>query len=110
MVDLGHPLNRADQDGYMVEGRLRNQTVGPAATAAQAIAMVVQRLPPDCGPCTCRKLRPRRSSRRSTVKWALVADKPPNYRRAGRAIPACAASTLPDLGHRQLGRRFGALA
>jgi hypothetical protein len=38
------------KDGYMVQGPLRSQTVGPAATAADAIAMVVERLPPNCGP------------------------------------------------------------
>jgi hypothetical protein len=38
------------KDGYMVHGPLRSQTVGPAATAAQTIAMVVERLPPNSGP------------------------------------------------------------
>ncbi|MEW2272508.1 DUF6193 family natural product biosynthesis protein [Streptomyces griseofuscus] len=31
-------------------GPLRSQTVGPAATAQEAIAMVVERLPAGCGP------------------------------------------------------------
>ncbi|MEU2779954.1 DUF6193 family natural product biosynthesis protein [Streptomyces sp. NPDC007162] len=35
---------------YWVSGPLRNQTVGPAATAQEAVAMVVQRLPACCGP------------------------------------------------------------
>jgi hypothetical protein len=35
---------------YLVEGPSRSETVGPAATAAQAVAMVVERLPPGCGP------------------------------------------------------------
>ncbi|WP_245388264.1 DUF6193 family natural product biosynthesis protein [Streptomyces iranensis] len=37
-------------DTYWVSGPLRSRTVGPAATAQEAIAMVVQRLPADCGP------------------------------------------------------------
>jgi hypothetical protein len=36
--------------GYWVSGPLRSETVGPAATSAQAIAMMVERLPPGCGP------------------------------------------------------------
>ncbi|MFI0912557.1 DUF6193 family natural product biosynthesis protein [Streptomyces abikoensis] len=36
--------------GYQVEGPRRYETIGPAATAQQAIAMVVKRLPPGCGP------------------------------------------------------------
>jgi hypothetical protein len=35
---------------YWVSGPLRSQTVGPATTAQEAIAMVVQRLPACCGP------------------------------------------------------------
>ena len=35
---------------YFVAGPLRNQVVGPAATADEAIALVVQHLPADCGP------------------------------------------------------------
>ncbi|GGR36614.1 DUF6193 family natural product biosynthesis protein [Streptomyces netropsis] len=35
---------------YWVSGPLRTQAVGPAATAQEAIAMVVQRLPAGCGP------------------------------------------------------------
>ncbi|WP_425547275.1 DUF6193 family natural product biosynthesis protein [Actinocorallia aurantiaca] len=36
--------------GYCVEGPLRTETVGSAADAAQAVAMVVERLPANCGP------------------------------------------------------------
>jgi hypothetical protein len=35
---------------YFVAGPHRDQTVGPADTAQEAIAMVVDRLPPGCGP------------------------------------------------------------
>lgn len=35
---------------YWVSGPRRTQTVGPAPTAQDAIAMVVQRLPAGCGP------------------------------------------------------------
>ncbi|WP_433357518.1 DUF6193 family natural product biosynthesis protein [Microtetraspora malaysiensis] len=35
---------------YTVLGPSRSKTVGPAATPAQAVAMVVEHLPPDCGP------------------------------------------------------------
>lgn len=35
---------------YWVSGPLRDESVGPAATPAQAIMMVVERLPPGCGP------------------------------------------------------------
>jgi Family of unknown function (DUF6193) len=35
---------------FWVSGPLRTQTVGPALTAREAIAMVVQRLPAGCGP------------------------------------------------------------
>ncbi|MGW3399040.1 DUF6193 family natural product biosynthesis protein [Streptomyces hydrogenans] len=35
---------------YRVSGPLHGETVGPAATAQDAIAMVVQHLPADCGP------------------------------------------------------------
>ncbi|WP_019057153.1 DUF6193 family natural product biosynthesis protein [Streptomyces prunicolor] len=35
---------------YLVAGPLRNQVVGPAATADEAIALVVQHLPADWGP------------------------------------------------------------
>ncbi|MET9255787.1 DUF6193 family natural product biosynthesis protein [Streptomyces sp. NPDC003717] len=37
-------------DTYFVAGPSRNESVGPAATAQQAVAMVVDRLPPGCGP------------------------------------------------------------
>lgn len=36
--------------GYMVLGPNRDETVGRATTPAQAVAMVVERLPSDCGP------------------------------------------------------------
>jgi Family of unknown function (DUF6193) len=36
--------------GFLVEGPARSQTVGPAATAREAVAMVLDRLPPGCGP------------------------------------------------------------
>ncbi|WP_232265666.1 DUF6193 family natural product biosynthesis protein [Streptomyces pactum] len=36
--------------GYLVCGPLRGETVGPATTPREAIAMVVERLPPNCGP------------------------------------------------------------
>ncbi|MEU1535351.1 DUF6193 family natural product biosynthesis protein [Streptomyces fagopyri] len=36
--------------GYWVSGPLRSETVGPASTAQQAIMMVVERLPANCGP------------------------------------------------------------
>ncbi|MFE7312862.1 DUF6193 family natural product biosynthesis protein [Streptomyces sp. NPDC057555] len=35
--------------GFFVRGPSRSQSVGPAPTAEAAIAMVVERLPPDCG-------------------------------------------------------------
>ena len=38
------------RDGYRVEGPLRTEMVGLAAGAAQAVAMVVERLPANCGP------------------------------------------------------------
>ncbi|WP_407701433.1 DUF6193 family natural product biosynthesis protein [Thermomonospora echinospora] len=41
---------RAKGGGYWVEGPLRSESVGLAATPEQAIAMVVDRLPPGCGP------------------------------------------------------------
>jgi hypothetical protein len=45
------PFVLPDADGtYLVCGPYRNQIVGPAATAREAIDMVVQRLPPGCGP------------------------------------------------------------
>lgn len=36
--------------GYLVAGPLRTESVGRAATVEEAIAMVVGRLPPGCGP------------------------------------------------------------
>jgi hypothetical protein len=47
--DIPYIASTAD-GGYWVSGPLRSETVGPAATPAQAIAMVVERLPPGCGP------------------------------------------------------------
>ncbi|MEV4251545.1 DUF6193 family natural product biosynthesis protein [Spirillospora sp. NPDC049652] len=44
------PYIQPARDGYWVSGPLRSQTVGPAASAAQAVAMVVERLPANCGP------------------------------------------------------------
>ena len=45
------PFILPDADGtYLVCGPDRTQIVGPAATARQAIDMVVERLPPGCGP------------------------------------------------------------
>lgn len=35
---------------HWVAGPLRIESVGPAATPEQAVAMVLDRLPPDCGP------------------------------------------------------------
>ncbi|MFG2776208.1 DUF6193 family natural product biosynthesis protein [Streptomyces sp. NPDC048350] len=43
-------IQPAADDSYWVSGPLRSQTVGPAATAQDAIAMVIQRLPVGCGP------------------------------------------------------------
>ncbi|MEU9123528.1 DUF6193 family natural product biosynthesis protein [Streptomyces sp. NPDC048506] len=36
--------------GYWVSGPLRHESVGPATTVEEAVAMVVERLPPGCGP------------------------------------------------------------
>ncbi|WP_257002399.1 DUF6193 family natural product biosynthesis protein [Streptomyces sp. WZ.A104] len=35
---------------YWVSGPLRSQTVGPAETVGEAVAMVLERLPVGCGP------------------------------------------------------------
>src|SRR5205814_653176 len=44
-------VRRPDQaDSYWVSGPDRTQTVGPAATAQEAVAMAIERLPPGCGP------------------------------------------------------------
>lgn len=43
-------IQPAAGETYWVSGPLRTQTVGPALTAQDAIAMVVQRLPAGCGP------------------------------------------------------------
>jgi Family of unknown function (DUF6193) len=40
----------AAEGTYWVAGPLRTESVGPAATARDAVAMVVDRLPPGCGP------------------------------------------------------------
>ncbi|MHB9756471.1 DUF6193 family natural product biosynthesis protein [Streptomyces sp. BYX5S] len=40
----------AAEGAYRVLGPARNESVGPAATAQEAIAMVVERLPAPCGP------------------------------------------------------------
>lgn len=42
-------ISPAKGGGYWVRGPLRSEEVGPAATAAQAIAMVLERLPAGCG-------------------------------------------------------------
>ncbi|MCZ1006533.1 DUF6193 family natural product biosynthesis protein [Streptomyces lydicus] len=45
------PYIQPAPDGeYWVSGPLRSESVGPAATPARAIMMVVERLPPGCGP------------------------------------------------------------
>ncbi|MEV6009883.1 DUF6193 family natural product biosynthesis protein [Streptomyces sp. NPDC051976] len=36
--------------GFLVAGPSRSEVVGPAATAEAAVATVVERLPPGCGP------------------------------------------------------------
>lgn len=43
-------IQPAADGGYLVSGPLRSETVGPAATPQEAIAMVVERLPPNSGP------------------------------------------------------------
>ncbi|MCG0291104.1 DUF6193 family natural product biosynthesis protein [Streptomyces sp. PSAA01] len=43
-------IEPAAEGSYWVSGPLRSQTVGPAQTPEQAIAMVVERLPANCGP------------------------------------------------------------
>jgi hypothetical protein len=43
-------IQRAVDTAYWVSGPLRTQSVGPAQTAAQAIAMVLERLPAGSGP------------------------------------------------------------
>lgn len=43
-------IQPASDGTYWVSGPLRSETVGPAATAQDAIAMVVQHLPAGCGP------------------------------------------------------------
>jgi hypothetical protein len=43
-------IQPAAGETYWVSGPLRTQTVGPALTAQDAIAMVVQHLPAGCGP------------------------------------------------------------
>lgn len=43
-------IQPAAEGAYWVSGPLRTDTVGSAATAQEAIAMVVERLPARCGP------------------------------------------------------------
>ncbi|MFE3187186.1 DUF6193 family natural product biosynthesis protein [Streptomyces violascens] len=38
------------EGGYWVSWLLRIESVGPAATPQQAVAMVLDHLPPNCGP------------------------------------------------------------
>lgn len=47
--DIPH-IQPAAGDGYRVTSPLRTESVGPAATAEEVAAMVVERLPPHCGP------------------------------------------------------------
>ncbi|KJY40976.1 hypothetical protein VR41_14185, partial [Streptomyces sp. NRRL B-1568] len=43
-------IQPATDNAYQISGPLRGETIGPAATAQEAIAMVVQHLPAGCGP------------------------------------------------------------
>ena len=43
-------IQPAADGGYWVSGPRRSEVVGPAATPQEAIAMVIERLPPNCGP------------------------------------------------------------
>ncbi len=43
-------IQPAAGETYWISGPGRDRTIGPAATAREAIAMVVERLPPGCGP------------------------------------------------------------
>ncbi|MBC9714231.1 hypothetical protein H9Y04_16845 [Streptomyces sp. TRM66268-LWL] len=43
-------IQPAAEGTYWVSGPLRSETVGPAATAQEAVAMVAGLLPPGCGP------------------------------------------------------------
>ncbi|MCT9080383.1 DUF6193 family natural product biosynthesis protein [Streptomyces fulvoviolaceus] len=43
-------IQPAARGEYWVSGPLRSESVGPAATPEQAVTMVVERLPPGCGP------------------------------------------------------------
>ncbi|MFD8420884.1 DUF6193 family natural product biosynthesis protein [Streptomyces sp. NPDC059466] len=43
-------IQPATEGEYWVSGPLRSESVGPAATAQEAVMMVVDRLPPHCGP------------------------------------------------------------
>nr|WP_324612626.1 DUF6193 family natural product biosynthesis protein [Streptomyces scabiei] len=50
-MGMGHSLHPAHSRRRILGLRpLRDQSVGPAATSQQAVTMVVDRLPPDCGP------------------------------------------------------------
>ncbi|MET7388928.1 DUF6193 family natural product biosynthesis protein [Streptomyces sp. NPDC005529] len=44
------PYVMPDAGAYLVAGPKRNETVGSAATAQEAVAMVIQHLPDGCGP------------------------------------------------------------
>ena len=48
--DIPYIQPGATEGTYLVSGPHRNETVGPAATVQEAVAMVVQRLPVNCGP------------------------------------------------------------
>ncbi|MEU1296270.1 DUF6193 family natural product biosynthesis protein [Streptomyces sp. NPDC005840] len=43
-------IQPAEGGGYRVSGPLRTESVGPAETAEDAIAMIIARLPPNAGP------------------------------------------------------------
>jgi hypothetical protein len=43
-------IQPAAEGKYWVSGPLRSESVGPAATPEQAVMMVVECLPPGCGP------------------------------------------------------------
>ncbi|WP_372350299.1 DUF6193 family natural product biosynthesis protein [Streptomyces sp. KL116D] len=52
-VDLGHPLHRARHRRHLLgpSGRCDPSGVGQVATVQEAIALVVDRLPPDLRSC-----------------------------------------------------------
>ena len=47
---IGATAGGRDHSAYYVESPLRTQEIGQAATAQEAVAMVVDRLPPNSGP------------------------------------------------------------